>query len=272
MKPLLYIAGYVIMCGLLLGADEKKADRVPWVEELLAVKIPEMVFDDATPEEAIDFIRRQISYSLSQSKSELTGISILTKDPKALARAPRKFDYDGKNVPLGILFQDLAEIFESDIHITSVGVIITAPRDAAFSNPKGKTGAVFRSYKGGVGKKPLNLEQGDSGEATPASDSRSKDTEAMADDGNFQHWALFLAIVAGINWLSGDRSIFGRQLLLRRTLSFRLLRFVGLGIFAVAWGLTFFLETKPFGLLALLGAGLMLFGTAKRSEKLKSVD
>jgi len=52
--------------------------------------------------------------------------------------------------------------------------------------------------------------------------------------------------------------------LLRDRMTFRLFRYVGPGVFVLAWVLSTRLGWKPFDLAAFAGAVVMLFGTARR--------
>ena len=94
----------------------------------------------------------------------------------------------------------------------------------------------------------------------------------MIADGDPHIWALVIGFLAVMNWLMGARSVLGHRLLLRNEISFRIFRWAGLCLFVTAWILRMRLEWEPFVWFAYAGAGMMLIGTAKSSEKTKPAE
>lgn len=80
-------------------------------------------------------------------------------------------------------------------------------------------------------------------------------------------WAGALAVIALFNWLTGDRSIRGRELLVRQGAVWVAFRWFGLGLWTatlIASGQNdFWLECA-----GLAGASVLLLGTARQTKKL----
>lgn len=82
-------------------------------------------------------------------------------------------------------------------------------------------------------------------------------------------WAWILAVAAGSNWAYGNRSAFGRSLILRSGGFWRVARWSGLVVFLSVVALWAGMDggNRTLAVVALVGAFSMLFGTARKRAR-----
>ena len=79
------------------------------------------------------------------------------------------------------------------------------------------------------------------------------------------NWAWLVALIAGSNWVFGNRTTSGRELILRSGPFWRIFRWGGLAIFALAIAIQTLLDGhQGLATLALVGTFMMMVGTARK--------
>ncbi len=142
----------ILLCAFSGRHEIPAAEEDPIVRRLAAMRIAEVDVGTANAAEVFGFIAWKLRENDPDPRPELRGVSFMTMP--GIPDTPRKVAYSRRDIPLGDLLQDIATLYHVDIHITSVGVVMTPQGSSPFPNGKAPDGAVLKSYTVAQKQKP----------------------------------------------------------------------------------------------------------------------
>ncbi len=136
----------VLFIGMLFCSDAAEPMMEPWfARKVTSIRVPEFKIETASAFDAFSFIAQKVLELDPDPDPRARGISFFTVGD--IASSSRTIDYHKSDVAVDTLLKDMANLYNVDIHITVVGVIMCAAGVSPFPNHKAATGTVFRSYK-----------------------------------------------------------------------------------------------------------------------------
>jgi hypothetical protein len=138
-----------IVTFLLVAASCCYANEPPeepaFVRKVTSIRLPKIQIETASAIEVFSFIGHKVLQFDPDPEPAARGISFFTVGD--IPTTSRTVNYVRDDILVGKLLQDIAELYSVEIHITSVGAIMTGPNVAPFPNVKAAKGSIYKSYK-----------------------------------------------------------------------------------------------------------------------------
>lgn len=160
---ILSMALAILAAGASNAQDDKLTEAPEIIRALVEIEIPKVRATDATLSDMVEFVAQKTS-ELDPRQPGPSGISFLTNGSFEERRVEvagllledeeEKISYSGENVRVGALLQVIANSFQVEFHVTSVGVIITPVKGKAFPNAKGKSGKTYYLFEPNTTEQP----------------------------------------------------------------------------------------------------------------------
>jgi hypothetical protein len=141
------------------GAQEQSSPGDTVIAKLDTIVIPVVNFENASAEEAIDFLRQRSIELDPDRESSQRGISFIVRQARPIEASTSDgssdlnphsvaldypVSYVGKDVPILDVLTEVARQGRLDAYLTSVGVIVTPEGKPPFPNPKATEGEVWK--------------------------------------------------------------------------------------------------------------------------------
>jgi hypothetical protein len=114
------------------------------VQRYTSIRIPKIRIGTASAGEVFHFVGKKLLENDPDPDPANRGISFITA--LTIPQPERTVNYERENIEVGVLLQDLANLFDVHIHITSVGIFMTSTAEPPFPNSKAEKGVTFKSY------------------------------------------------------------------------------------------------------------------------------